>query len=718
MDTKIQAFEKSLDMDTLERFDKLKKAGWQLISHGKRFEWQNEDITIADEILLDESEVVAHAERIWKGMHPEAPEEEAAEELPSEPKVELDEQPDDSERVKMVASTFLASEEAKHLLDRISKADLLGSSLVKLNQLWRAACDREAKRTSIDAFDFQAVIEEAQEAAAIQEEASGADAPEAATDDQSEAEEAETDEAALERIKQEAGGHEWRKSCLVTQRGGFDTYRCENCGADAKRYGVSWPPRPDKKKFATCPKAQGATIDDEIRAEADEPPEPTAPSVEHVDPETLNTSGGTQPRAELSETTIEEYAEAMKRGDKFPPAVVFCDGEDYWLAAGFHRHAAAIKAEQELLVEIRQGTRRDAILFSVGENATHGLRRTNADKRRAVETLLRDEEWSKWSDRKIATQCGVSHVFAGTVRGELSGNGFQMDTKRKVERGDKTYEVETEKIGSNQKVSAESADLEESVEVDESDPPHSIKDLYDLLRGTPDGIATEQLLKDGFTLGQIDQAKLQNRIDRDGGGTCIYVWRTADIVAALEERGTLSRLQFGELGCQAAAIYIAVSQGAIKQPETGMFALPGPDDEEKTASTEPDRSTDPIARKPAAFEDAKPATPRPTIEDLLKGQLMTLSFVFGIPGLPGKANVTINVGNKPEKAVRACLDTSKLRPFPEPVMEMIVEQIKASAPKKAAKKKPAKKVATKATKKAAPKKAAAKKTKRRAAATR
>ena len=39
-----------------------------------------------------------------------------------------------------------------------------------------------------------------------------------------------------------------------------------------------------------------------------------------------------------------------------------------------------------------KGTQRDAILWSISANATHGLRRTNEDKRRAVTRLLQDPE--------------------------------------------------------------------------------------------------------------------------------------------------------------------------------------------------------------------------------------------------------------------------------------------------------------------------------------
>ncbi len=126
----------------------------------------------------------------------------------------------------------------------------------------------------------------------------------------------------------------------------------------------------------------------------------------------IRCDGGTQSRAAIHQTTVDEYAEDYKNGANFPPITVFYDGEFYWLADGFHRLEAARSAEfTNIKAIIKQGTRRDAILYSVGANAKHGLRRTNADKRRAVMTLLEDSEWSHWSDRKIARQCGVSHDF-------------------------------------------------------------------------------------------------------------------------------------------------------------------------------------------------------------------------------------------------------------------------------------------------------------------
>jgi hypothetical protein len=72
-----------------------------------------------------------------------------------------------------------------------------------------------------------------------------------------------------------------------------------------------------------------------------------------------------------------------------------------------------------IVAQVRQGSQRDAILFSVGANDQHGLRRTNADKRRGVETLLRDAEWRDNGDNWIAKQCGVAQSFVWKVGKEL-----------------------------------------------------------------------------------------------------------------------------------------------------------------------------------------------------------------------------------------------------------------------------------------------------------
>lgn len=137
----------------------------------------------------------------------------------------------------------------------------------------------------------------------------------------------------------------------------------------------------------------------------------------------IRTDGGTQPRSALYQNVIDDYADALSAGAKFPPVILFYDGSDYWLADGFHRHSAHKQSGfNEINADIRQGTRRDAVLYSVGANASHGLRRTNEDKRRAIMTLLNDDEWVKWSDREIARRAGVSNNFVSEARKSLSFN--------------------------------------------------------------------------------------------------------------------------------------------------------------------------------------------------------------------------------------------------------------------------------------------------------
>ena len=104
---------------------------------------------------------------------------------------------------------------------------------------------------------------------------------------------------------------------------------------------------------------------------------------------------------------------------------------------------------------MRQGGLRDAILHSVGSNATHGLRRTNADKRRAVSILLQDElvavdpaTGSRWSDREVARRCSVGAPLVATVRSELTVTSYSEPTTRAYrDRHGNVTQMDTARIG-------------------------------------------------------------------------------------------------------------------------------------------------------------------------------------------------------------------------------------------------------------------------------
>lgn len=135
----------------------------------------------------------------------------------------------------------------------------------------------------------------------------------------------------------------------------------------------------------------------------------------------IRTDGGTQMRAALDQDVYFDYRDKWLAGIEFDPVDVFHDGSTYWLADGFHRFYGAREAKRSSIpCHLYDGTQRDAILHATGANSAHGLRRTNADKQMAVRTLLKDEEWCKWSDVKIAERASVGHSFVSNLRKQLS----------------------------------------------------------------------------------------------------------------------------------------------------------------------------------------------------------------------------------------------------------------------------------------------------------
>jgi len=160
-------------------------------------------------------------------------------------------------------------------------------------------------------------------------------------------------------------------------------------------------------------------------------------SVESLKLEHLKINGGTQPRDAISNQTVDEYAEAMRNGEAFPPVVVYHDGASYWLVDGFHRYHAHRRTNKDAIEsDIREGTLRDAVLYSLSVNVDHGLRRTNADKRKAVTTMLtnelvaKDEDGKPWSDRAIAKQCSVSARLVAELRLALTADSRSENSQQ------------------------------------------------------------------------------------------------------------------------------------------------------------------------------------------------------------------------------------------------------------------------------------------------
>ena len=161
--------------------------------------------------------------------------------------------------------------------------------------------------------------------------------------------------------------------------------------------------------------------------------------------DSIRLDGDTQSRDGVKQDIVNEYADDMREGAVFPPVVVYDDGENKWLSEGFHRlYAARQVGAQESEAEVRQGSKRDAQLNSMRSNATHGARRTNADKRRAVEMAIRilvedGKSLHEITGDLIAEMTLVTRQYVNKVKSEIVeqmttlGNKFQVPEVTKSE---------------------------------------------------------------------------------------------------------------------------------------------------------------------------------------------------------------------------------------------------------------------------------------------
>ena len=131
---------------------------------------------------------------------------------------------------------------------------------------------------------------------------------------------------------------------------------------------------------------------------------------------------GTQIRVSINEERVQHYHELLEDDTEFPPVDVFFDGVRYILADGFHRIYAFMRSERQYIdAIIHLGTARDAFLFALKANSTHGLPRSIADRRNAVNMALDDPILSKESARTIAKATDTSHTFVSNIIKERQG---------------------------------------------------------------------------------------------------------------------------------------------------------------------------------------------------------------------------------------------------------------------------------------------------------
>lgn len=151
------------------------------------------------------------------------------------------------------------------------------------------------------------------------------------------------------------------------------------------------------------------------------------PKVIRIQLKMIRIDGGTQQREKISDETVSRYQLSYSEGVELPPIRAVFDGVNYWLWEGFHRYFSQRNLEYEFVsCEVRPGTQRDAVFLSTTANRDNALQRSNGDIKKAVETLLKDPEWSKMSDREVSRHVLCTHAYVGTIRKKLEA--AQLDT--------------------------------------------------------------------------------------------------------------------------------------------------------------------------------------------------------------------------------------------------------------------------------------------------
>jgi hypothetical protein len=236
-----------------------------------------------------------------------------------------------------------------------------------------------------------------------------------------------------------------------------------------------------------------------------------------------------QSREKIDVEAIKDYARAYEESPEAMPAIdVFLIADALIVADGFHRVQAAKQAGlKEINANIRERTEDDesAVLYAASANATHGVRRTHADKQRQVRMVLGVKP--EWSDRQIARHTGTSNTFVGQVRKALTVNvDSETQERRYTTRHGTPAVMKVENIGKLRVGDAPSDDLHD-------EPEAHVQDVDRLSTDTPSIVDTESA--------PTPPGDEQERIERVRRGQAVVVNRERDgsLIAWAKREGLL-----------------------------------------------------------------------------------------------------------------------------------------------------------------------------------
>jgi hypothetical protein len=217
----------------------------------------------------------------------------------------------------------------------------------------------------------------------------------------------------------------------------------------------------------------------------------------------IRIDGDTQPREELDQEMVAEYAELMRDGTKFPPVKVYFDGSNYWLVDGFHRYfATKSNGFVSIETEIEEGTQREAQLQSMTANSSQrGKPPSPKDKHRSVVRMVKDEEWGKWSNVKIAEWIGVSAMTVGRIKVNLSEE--KKEEVKYINKHGQEKTMKTVNLGAKSKpaVTPPPEEQYDPTQDEVKELGHTIKALED----------ENTKLRDAITIGAWDASDIEKK---------------------------------------------------------------------------------------------------------------------------------------------------------------------------------------------------------------
>jgi hypothetical protein len=137
----------------------------------------------------------------------------------------------------------------------------------------------------------------------------------------------------------------------------------------------------------------------------------------------INFKASPRVRDRLMTEVVDDYAERYKKREKLPPPVLALVDDGVLVCVdGMHRiHALKKNGQKAVECEVMKCTPEMALREALGSNRTHGLRRSNDDKRRCVDAALM--QWPDKSNLAIAQLVGVDDKTVAVIRKEMEKSG-------------------------------------------------------------------------------------------------------------------------------------------------------------------------------------------------------------------------------------------------------------------------------------------------------